>query len=496
MLVFPFISFVFGSELETELFHNGNIEKALHMEAKEPIDFALKYFLLRQFGNNSEEAVYNALAASETNDIVQLLTARANSQNGQLQLTPNVRVSILKTLGEQISSQFFENKYNFKELTSLESMDNRIDAQDVLKNLRGRDELITAKFFYYIESRIYLLKDVIEELKYLAGKKNKNAYFFLGQAYFTGSGVEKDIDKAFEYFWASRTGNKSAAFLGIGKILMQPEYKYIEGAINSFKLAKGDIQDAEADYCLHLLIEEANSLEFKDCESLKRSAISGYLPAVQKYTDYYIGQGLMESALFSLMSITQYSPIFIQYDDIAFNSFLKKDYRKACLIYLFLSEFSLPVAISNSIYLMENHTLFDNQDTILFKLYKMLSLTNPSFNKNLGDCYFYGKGVEQSYESAFYSYLASKRYNAEGAYCTAYMLESGLGTPKNLIEAKRIISKYLTKDSLYLVQIYSYIRINIKIILFYYKIHLAAVSTLLCLSGWKYGSLILRMINK
>lgn len=482
--------------MEIELFDRGNIDGALEMELKDPIDYALKYFLLKQFKNEIDKAIFTSLSAQETNDTILLLMARANSQDGALHLSHNARVTILKNLGEKISTQFFENKYMFRDLTSLESMNNRLDAQDVLKNLRGRDELVISKFFYYIETRTYLLKDIIPELEYLADKGIQNAFYFLGQAYLTGSGVEKDIDKAFEYFWASRTATKSAAFLGIGKILMQPEYNYPEEAINSFKLAKGDIQDSEVDYCLHLLVEQANNVDFKDCEYLRRAAIAGYLPAVQKYTSHYIDEGMLDSALFSLISITQYSPFFIEYDDKAFNYFQNKDYHKACLIYLFLAEFNLPVAISNSIFLMENHKLFNNQNSILFRLYKLLALTNPSYNKKLGDCYYYGLGVEQSFESAFYSYAASKRYNTEGAYCAAYMLQEGLGIPRNLFEAKRIILKYLNSESLYLVKLYSYVIVTLKIILLYYKIHLAVVSTILCLSGWKLGPSIFKIINK
>lgn len=484
MHVFLYLFLVLSSPLEKELFDNGSIENALLMDITEPIDYAIKYFLLKQFRQNVEEANFTALSAPEENEIVLLLAARANSQNGKLFLPQHIRVKLLQEIGRKVADAFFENKYQFREMISLQSMDNRLDALDVLKNVRCLDNLVIAKFFFYIETRVYLLKNVIEELKFLADKKNKNAYCFLGQAYLTGTGVEKDIDKAFEYFWAGQDDNRSASFLGIGKILMLEDYKHNEGAINAFKLAKGELQDAEAEYCLHVLTEDTAVSNIENAACLKRAAIAGYLPAVQRYTDHYLEQGQIDSAVFSLMSITQYSPIFIQYDEMAFTAYLEKNYRKACLIYLFLSEFNLPVSITNSVYLMEKHRFFDIQDTLLYEMYKLLSLTNPVVNKKLGDCYFYGKGVEKSLESAFHSYLASKPFCTDGAYCTAYMYEKGLGVPQNLYEAKRIIQKSLNRESLYLVKFYALLRINLKIILQYYRIPLLTASTAFTISGW------------
>lgn len=468
----------FCSEMNKELFDNGNIEKALEMDIKEPIDYALKYFLIKQFKQNTEEAIFTALSAPEDNEFILMLTARSNPQNGKLYLPQNVRISLLKEIAERVSNSFYENKYNFRELVSIQSTETKIDSMDVLKNLKGRDSIIIAKFFYYIDSRVYLLKNVINELKYLASKKDKMAYCFLGQAYLTGTGVEKDLDMAFEYFWAGQDGNRAASLLGIGKILMEPEYKNIPGAISAFKLANSATHDAEIDFRLHILTE--NDKNYEESELLKKAAISGYLPAVQKYTNFYLDQGLNDSAEYSLMSITQYAPFFIKYDEMAFEAYIQKNYKKSCLLYLFLSEFNLKVPIDNCVYLMENHKIFSNQDTLLFDMYKVLSLTNPVYNKKLGDCYFYGNGVEKSLESAFHSYLASKQYSTAGAYCTAYMYEQGIGVAKNLFEAKRIITKNMDRESLYLVKFYSLLRINFKIAISHHRTALALVCTFIC----------------
>ncbi|ELA41603.1 uncharacterized protein VICG_01351 [Vittaforma corneae ATCC 50505] len=474
-----------ASKLEKCIFDDCNIQKALEMDIEEPIDYALKYFILKRFKKDTEKAVLTLLDAPEDNLYCNMILVRSGDIDNHLEIPLSSKNHILKELGASVADLFFKNKYNFRDLIVLEKAIPPREINDVIKNVWTCDPWVVSKFFIFIETRDIKLENVVNEVMYLAKKGDKQANYLMGVMHLHGIGIEKDLDKALEYFWFSESEEAPQSYIGVARVYMDEERLNEPNAINNLRIALRNSPNSEASYCLHLLTEASSQKEQKGLEYLKAAAYSGYLPAVYKFGVYLSKNNTLEASNTSLNSVMVFHPEILRYDTLAYGCFLEGNYRKALLIYMFLSEFNLPSAVSNTIYLLEKHRLIEDQDIIMCDIFKELAKTDPKYNKNIGDCYLHGNGVKKSYISAFASYLSSRKFSEEGAYNTAVMYEHGLGVPRNLYEAKRIISKYLYHESSYLVKFYSLLRINLKILLYHHYI----ISTLGILTAVSFSSL-------
>lgn len=90
---------------------------------------------------------------------------------------------------------------------------------------------------------------------------------------------------------------------------------------------------------------------------------------------------------------------------------------------------------------------------ILLKLYQQ----NPlSYLNKIGDCYFYGNGISQSYQSAAaYYMLSASKLEAEGLVNISYMYEKGLGVEKDIFKAYKYLKKLSVDDKTYLLVYYA-----------------------------------------
>lgn len=455
------------------------------MDIEEPIDYALKYFVLKRFKKDTEKAVFTLLDAPEDNLYCNMILVRSGDIDNYLDIPLSSKNHILQELGAGVADLFFKNKYDFRDLIVLEKAVPPREINDVVKNVWTCDPWVVSKFFIFIETRDIKLENVVDEVMYLAKKGDKQANYLLGAMHLHGIGVERDLDAALEYFWFSGSEESPQSYIGIARVYMDEEHLNEPSAINNLRIALKSGTNPEASYCLHLLTEANSQKGQKGVEYLKAAAYSGYLPAVYKFGVYLTKNNAIEASNTSLNSVMVFHPEMLRYDMLAYECFLKGDYRKALLIYMFLSEFNLPSAIRNAIYLLEKYRLIEHQDALICDIFKELAKTDPKYNKNIGDCYFHGNGVKKSYISAFASYLSSRKFSEEGAYNTAVMYERGLGVPRNLYEAKRIISKYLYNESSYLVRFYSLLRINLKILLYHHYV----ISTLGILTAVSFSSL-------
>jgi len=477
MLWSVFALLVTASKLEKCIFDDFDIEQALKLDTVEPIDYALRYFILKRFKRDDDTAVFTLLSSPENNEYVGMILARSNELGSHLAVTPVSKNTILREIGDSVANQFYTNRYNFRDLVFLERAVPQIELQDVVKNVWTGDPWIVSKFFFYIETRDISLEHVTEEIRYLAKRGEKQAICLLGLMHLYGIGVAKDLEKALEYFWSNGVDDMPQSLIGIARVYMDSEFRDEENAIKTLEQALRLSPNPEASYCLYILSREKNESSMVD--SLKSAAYSGYLPAVYHYGLYLSDNGILDSANTSLSSVITFHPGIIRLDALAYNSFLQGNYRKAFLLYLFLCEFRLPSSIKNTIYLIEKYNLFADQDAVMCDIFRNLAKTEMKYSKQLGDCYFYGNGVKKSLLSAFSSYLSSRKFSEEGAYNAAVMYEYGLGIPQNLYEARRIISKYIHHETSYLVRMYALIRINLKILVYHHYI----VSTTLILTG-------------
>lgn len=449
------------SDIEECLFEHRDIDKALEMEIKEPIDYALKYFILRKFKGDNEKAAMLFLTTPEDNIYCNLLIARMPNDEPLIEMPQDIRTKILSEIGFGISNEFFLNKYNFRDPIDIRKHVSQTELRDVIKNIWSCDKIVITKLFYYIETRDIRLEDVVEELKYLAKKGEPQAHYILGIMYLIGISFEKDVEKARAHFMLSKSDSNPLYHLGLARVYMEKEYLDVEKATEHLRQAHAKSKSSEVLYYLHLLTEAPDEIEI-----LRTAAFTGYLPAVYKFGAFLLENGMADSAYNSLYSVSSYHPVFMKYERMAYESYLQKDYAKSLMIYLFLSEFNIPVYMKNAVYISQNHPgVIPSQDKIFCNICKDLSKTDLKYNNVIGDCYFNGIGVEKSVENAFSSYLSSMKSSEEGAYKTATMYEYGIGVSKNLHEAKRIIDKYLHSDKTYLVKTYAMIRISIKILL-------------------------------
>jgi hypothetical protein len=170
-----------------------------------------------------------------------------------------------------------------------------------------------------------------------------------------------------------------------------------------------------------------------------------------------------------LSVICDYSEDLCKLQEKAEEEFLMKNYKQSLFNLLLACEMGSSHSTHNALYILETHQgLIENQSERIYELNQRL--TNMGYKTNLvrmGDCYFYGKGVKQSFKDAFAFYLsASMNNSAEGCYSLSYMYEYGLGCEKSLKDAvKYAIKMSNTENNAYLLFWYLAVRLVFKILL-------------------------------
>lgn len=94
------------------------------------------------------------------------------------------------------------------------------------------------------------------------------------------------------------------------------------------------------------------------------------------------------------------------------------------------------VKCGKNIYGTQNKLIL-KRSALIFEFNKKITDMGYKTNfVNLGDCYFYGIGCEQSYRDAYAFYLsAALKKDSVGFYSLSYLYEKGLGVEKNLIKS-------------------------------------------------------------
>lgn len=461
------------ASLEDVLFNQCNIKEAIKMPPESSIDMTYKYFLHKRFRNDSKTGILYLMSSDQEELDSMLLLARVGSDSTVIRVSQTNLVQLFTKLGAHISKKYMENRYNYYEMPLI-YMKNDKEMGDTITNIWTLDTKIQEKFFWYIYKNKIALADVKTELDFLAKKNNPKAFGMLGDIYFYGLKVPVDRDRALEYYMAGRELNDPHSFIGLGKILAAEPYNDFEGAKDAFDRAIKLNADSEAYYMRYLIHnEEAKNIAGENAKLVAKkqgagllyaSAQGGYLPAVYAFSIENIHLNLLDNAIFSFMSITQYAPLILETSKKAIKAYENKEYKKSLLYFLYLSEFKVRQATKNAIYLLENFKLLKNQDAILFDLYKEMAVKNKKYYLEIGDCYYYGRGVEKSLEYAFAYYMSSSSIVDESLYNVAYMYENGQGVPRNLRLAYKNIFRRYTNKSSYLVFFYGKIRIGFLLI--------------------------------
>lgn len=462
------------SALERTLFTECDIRKALEMPPLTPMDYTLKYFLFSTFASNQDAAIANILAADLNDPTVMLLVTRAFSgADSPLKIPVRVNVKMQMQVCTPIAKDYFNNPYNFYSHELLD-MRTATDVHDVITTVWSLNREVVDRFLYFIGRRIIQIKDVIKELEYLCEHKVPSAFGILGDAYFYGLGVDQDMDKALEYYWAGRDLGSIKCYTGIGRVLISDDHTDLNGADAAFDVSILHEGHPEALYCKHLihLKEPAlpNSLKQPDNSStLYNSAVKGYLPAVH---DYAVKQAYSDDPLtilpsiLSFLSISKYSPLLSVIEEKARNAYYKGNYKQALLYYLYLCMFNLDTALKNAAHIMSERKVFNedyiNEEDLLIWVYENLAVSNPKYFKALGDIYYSRKNLAGK---AFAYYISASNHSNEALYSVAYMYETGKGVPKDLSLAYRYLNNEIRNKKCYLVVFYGKLRIVLRMIL-------------------------------
>lgn len=442
-------------------------------------DVSCVYVMLRLFENDPEQALYTLLSGEKNSEPLLLIVARSSPEDLGFLVSESARAQILKKLCREISEKYLLNRYAFSEPILLEYQ-TKEDLDDILTTVWSANATIIEKFFDAISRNHIKAEDTVSRLEFLAGKKEKKAFGFLGDIYYYGLGAPVDTEKALEYYMAGKALHDTHSMVGIARILAVEPFNDCQQALKILDEVSSAEKDAEAIYLQYLLMKrlqtEQETMQGAPAASkifpgnasqalLQNAGFAGYLPAVNDIASQILQMSASAQAITSYMSISQYSPFFQSVYDRAFEAYSAKEYKRSLLYYLYLSEFSLDIATRNAIFILTLHDPLDDSDRILFGLYSKLANKNKKYLKNIGDLYYYGRGVQQSKETAFACYMCSIDHSDESLYNVAYMYENGDGIPRDLTAAYRHISSYTRNSTVYLVVLYTKIRIALKMVL-------------------------------
>lgn len=341
-------------------------------------------------------------------------------------------------------------------------------------------------FFNYLDIKKIFLGDHIHLLEYLASKNISRAFGYLGEAYFYGINVKKSIDTALDYFLKGKIGGDPISYNGIGKILMSEEYEDFTGAKQHLDVSASNMTINETDYLLYLLFKKHFKMEQYASYYLSRAVSLGYLPAICQDGEDYLKKGDFNSTIVRLSPIVDYDKTVIDYQNKAYKKYNCKEYKQSLLILLLLIEMGSESSLNNAIYLLENFKVLENQEKILFNLY--MTQTKYSFENlnRIGDCYFYGNGVKQSFKNAFSYYLTSASLNyTEGYISLSYMYEKGLGTKRSILKALKSIYNINLDDQNYLLLYYAYVALILKLVIYYFIQWYTIVTVLTSILAYK-----------
>jgi uncharacterized protein len=458
-----------ASVLEKTLFDEGDIHKSMSLvdSVNTGKDYLLSYFLKRLSGKLDEECLIDLiLTKNEKNYFGLIYSSYVLNTNEMYDTQENIAKLLLK-ISKRASGRYLENCYNFRPKVVYKDIKKDNELNYIITMVYTLDKKSLNLFFNYLDVKKIFLGDYIPLLEYLAGKNIYRAYGYLGEAYYYGINVKKSIDTALDYFLKGKIGGDPISYNGIGKILMSGEYEDFTSAKQHLDIATSSMTINETDYLLYLLYKKYFKIDQYSNYYLSRAVSLGYLPAICQDGENYIKKGDYNSAIIRLSPIIDYDKTIIDYQNMAYKKFCSKNYKGCLLILLLVIEMGSESSLKNAIYLLENYKILDNQDKFLFDLYiYQTKYSNENLNR-IGDCYFYGRGVLQSYKNAFSYYLTSASMkNTEGLISLSYMYEKGLGTQRDFYKAFSSIQNIILDDDNYLLLYYIYVILFSKILLY------------------------------
>ncbi|KAF6264686.1 hypothetical protein COO60DRAFT_1634287 [Scenedesmus sp. NREL 46B-D3] len=262
-----------------------------------------------------------------------------------------------------------------------------------------------------------------------AAAGNDEAMAHLGHMHGAGMGMPQDFAKAHQYFSQSAARQNPLGLYGLG-------YLYLSGS-GGLGMRRRSLSKAFLHYF--------------------QAAQAGHVQAMYNTAVMHMaGKGTPKAckpALSNLKALVEKGPLAaaLQAGHEAF--FRASTARWALLLYLQASELGMEIGQSNAAWMLDRGFAHAGHQaasvaTALFK--RSAEQGNVMSLLQLGDCYYYGNGVEQDWvrASAIY-YEAYKERSAEAMFNLGYMHEYGAGVPKDLDLARRFygMAKHANADA-------------------------------------------------
>lgn len=505
MFVVFLLSFISSSQLEKAFLEETDIEKSISLlkTSKTGLDFLISYFIKKNILDQKpkkSELILDLVQIPDKN-LFQLIHASKIMKSNEIWDTEQKLANLLLSIGKRIRNKFIKQPYNFKPKMNFNLEEESGSMKYIKTMIYTGDERSIKIFLAKLDLKMIEKEKYIKEIEYLANKGNFRACGHLGEAYFYGIGKNKSMDRAMQYYLKGKKGNDALSLKGIGKILMSDEYLDFVNAKHHLDASSLYESINETDYLLYIIYKNHFKMENLARRYLSKSVSLGYLPAIYQDGVNYYKKGDINSSLIRLKPILEYDEFILKFQDEAYKEFLDKKYKKSLFLLLIAIEMGAESSIVNAIYLLEKFRPLDKYEKFnLFRFFNLFNrkskqyLKDANYNGNdnmedsninnsnttniisnlnnsillnlyqrnpmsylnkIGDCYFYGNGINQSYKSAVaYYMLSASKLESEGLVNLSYMYEKGLGVEKDIVKAFRYIRQLNVDDKTYLLVYY------------------------------------------
>lgn len=436
--------------LLTTLSQPEEISDLLHLiDSDNLITPELKTYL-KYINKDNLEGLYQLVPKIDHNPIYKLIYVHNAYYPHTIVRDARELCELLLPLAQEVSDQYRNNRYIFKSKLILkdskETLEVKKNADTILKLALSGDKKGVKVFLNSVEKGIFDVKDHIDTLEKLGRMGYPLAYGILGELYYVGHSVTQNIEKAKEYFKLGSKKNEPMSLHGLGLIYLNEE-KNVKSAKNYFIAAmhKGSVA---ASYSFYLCGENDPSSNIIGLTYLTSAASRGYIPAMFSHAKLIYKSKRYMDALSYFISISKYSNLMRELSIKAEEYFFNGNFEKSLIYYLILSETGSYSAIDNAVYLIDQKKVLKNDELFFYLLNKSLGNGIFTYLVEIGDCYFYGKGIDLNYTKAFSYYLSAALHGSfKGIFSLSYMYFRGLGCKKNIFKAVKYVCKTVEFES-------------------------------------------------
>nr|AGE95534.1 hypothetical protein ECU02_1030 [Encephalitozoon cuniculi] len=458
------------TSLERALLEKGDVERAIHLcETREgPLDYFYGYFVKKVLMGKEKEALLDIAGSGNHKDARNIVLGVMSMESGSTNERAKLAADLLWSVAVRVSRKYLRNSHAFLAGEPFRKLEKNFLSKRGVSNIvtmvYSGDDVSARLFLSLLDNRKIYIGDYIDVIEFLVKSGYARAFGYLGEIYYHGIGVKRSLDQAMYFFSRGKEMQDTMGACGVGKILMSDEYRDYKNAKSALALANRLGQSGEAEYLMYLLMVRRPEYMHRSSSHMESALMYGYLPAIcRDGLNYYMNREYINACI-RFHPIMDYSDIVYDLRKRAEANFVSGRYRQCAMALLMCAELGSVSSIRNAVYVLQRHSVLERQEEILFSLYmKLLRKGDQDVVNRIGDAYFYGVGVGRSHSDAFAFYIsAALMGDPEGCYNVSYMYEHGYGVKKSLMLAFKYVLKIKPTDDMYLLLLYTYIRLLFK----------------------------------